>query len=137
MSAGRRCRSASMRLKPARSGWWRAGATSSRPPRVNATNLDMLTPRKAALERFMRAYRETVDWMYSDDPAVLRHYADYSGFSEPVVKRVREFIPKETMMPDRTMGMDEIVADAIKQRFLAQPLTQGEIAELVRIPAGP
>jgi hypothetical protein len=67
----------------------------------------------------------------------LRHYAEYSGFSEPVVKRVREFIPKETMMPDLIMGMDEIVADAIKQRFLAQPLTQEQIAEFVRIPARP
>jgi hypothetical protein len=33
--------------------------------------------------------------------------------------------------------MDEIVSDAIKQRFIAQPLTPEQIAELVRIPAGP
>jgi NitT/TauT family transport system substrate-binding protein len=110
-------------------------ALRGRTTRVNITGLDMLTKRRDALERYMRAYRETVDWMYSDDPAVLRHYADYSGFSESVVKRVREFIPKETMMPDRVMGMDEIVSDAIKQRFIAQPLTREEIAEFVRIPA--
>ena len=112
-------------------------ALKGRTTRVNVTSLDMLMKRRDALERFMRAYRETIDWMYSDDPAVLRHYAEYSGFSEPVVKRVREFIPKETMMPDRIMGMDEIVSDAIKQRFLAKPLTQEEIAEFVQIPAAP
>jgi ABC-type nitrate/sulfonate/bicarbonate transport system substrate-binding protein len=112
-------------------------ALRGRTTRVNVTGLDMLAKRRDALERYMRAYRETIDWMYSDDPAVLRHYADYSGFPEQVVKRVREFIPKETMMPDRIMGMDEIVSDAIKQRFLAQPLTQEQIAEFVRIPAAP
>jgi NitT/TauT family transport system substrate-binding protein len=112
-------------------------ALKGRTTRVNVTSLDMRAKRRDALERYMRAYRETLDWMYSDDPAVLRHYAEYSGFSEQVVKRVREFIPKETMIPDRIMGMDEIVSDAIKQRFIAQPLTQEQIAEFVRIPAGP
>jgi NitT/TauT family transport system substrate-binding protein len=112
-------------------------ALKGRTTRVNVANLDMLMKRRDALERYMRAYRETIDWMYSDDPEVLRHYAEYSGFSEPVVERVREFIPKETMMPDRIAGMDEIVSDAIKQRFIAQPLTATEIAELIRIPAGP
>jgi NitT/TauT family transport system substrate-binding protein len=112
-------------------------ALKGRTTRVNVTSLDMLTKRRDTLKRYMRAYRETIDWMYSDDPAVFRHYAEYSGFAEAVVKRVREFIPKETMMPDRIMGMDEIVSDAIKQRFLAQPLTAGEIAEFVRIPTGP
>jgi NitT/TauT family transport system substrate-binding protein len=111
-------------------------ALRGRTTRVNITSLDMLTKRRDTLDRYMRAYREAIDWMYSDDPAVLRHYAEYSGFSESVVKRVREFIPKETMMPDRIMGMDEIISDAIKQRFIAQPLTREEIAEFVRIPPG-
>jgi NitT/TauT family transport system substrate-binding protein len=112
-------------------------ALRGRTTRVNITSLDMLTKRRETLDRYMRAYREAIDWMYSDDPAVLRHYVEYSGFSESVVKRVREFIPKETMMPDRIMGMDEIISDAIKQRFIAQPLTREEIVEFVRIPAGP
>ena len=107
-------------------------ALRGRTTRVNATNLDMLTKRKATLERFMEAYRETVDWMYSDDPAVLRHYADYSGFPGTVVARVREFIPKETMAPDRVMGMDQIVADATKQKFILTPLTAAQVEEFVK-----
>jgi NitT/TauT family transport system substrate-binding protein len=112
-------------------------ALKGRTTRVNVTNLDMLGKRRETLERYMRAYRETIEWMYSDDPAVLHHYAEYSGFSESVVKRVRDFIPKETMMPDRIVGMDDIISDAIKQKFIARPPTREEIAELVRIPAKP
>jgi NitT/TauT family transport system substrate-binding protein len=112
-------------------------ALRDRTVRVNVTNLDTLRKRKAALERYMQAYRETLDWMYSDDPAVLRLYADYSGFPEPVVKRVREFIPKETMMPDRIMGIDQIISDATKQRFILQPLTKEQVEEFIKIQPPP
>jgi NitT/TauT family transport system substrate-binding protein len=112
-------------------------ALHGRTTRVNVTNLDMLAKRKATLERFMQAYRDTVDWMYSDDPAVLRHYADYSGFPEKVVKRVREFIPKDTMTPDRIVGMDQIIADATRQKFIMAPLTREQVEEFVKIQATP
>ncbi len=36
--------------------------------RVNITNVATLTARKPVIERYMKAYRETIDWMYSDDP---------------------------------------------------------------------
>jgi NitT/TauT family transport system substrate-binding protein len=112
-------------------------ALRDRTTRVIATNLDMLGKRKASLDRYMQAYRETVDWMYSDDPAVLKHYAEYSGFPERVVKRVREFFPKETMMPDRILGMDQIIADATKQKFILQPLTREQVEEFVKIQPAP
>ena len=112
-------------------------ALRGRTTRVNVTSLDMLEKRKATLERYMQAYRETVDWMYSGDPAVLKHYAEYSGFPEFVVKRVREFIPKETMLPDRIMGMDQIISDATKQKFILQPLTKEQVEEFVKIQPAP
>jgi len=112
-------------------------ALKGRTTRVNVTNLDMLGRRKETLERFMQAYRDTVDWMYSDDPAVLKHYADYSGFPGKVVKRVREFIPRDTMAPDRIVGMDQIIADATKQKFIVAPLSKEQIEEFVKIQAPP
>ena len=42
-------------------------ALKGRTTRVNVSGLDMLTKRRDALDRYMRAYRETIDWMYSDD----------------------------------------------------------------------
>jgi NitT/TauT family transport system substrate-binding protein len=85
----------------------------------------------------VNVYRETVGWMYSDDTAVLKHYADYSGFPERVVKRVRDFIPKETMMPDRILGIDQIISDATKQKFIVQPLTTAQVEEFVKIQPAP
>ncbi len=112
-------------------------ALKGRTTRVNITNLDMLAKRKGTLERFMQAYRDTVDWMYADDPAVLRHYAEYSGFPEKVVNRVRDFIPKDTMAPDRILGMDQIIADATRQKFIIAPLAKDQVEEFVKIQPPP
>jgi NitT/TauT family transport system substrate-binding protein len=109
-------------------------ALQRRTARVNVTNLKTLDQRGGALARFMRAYLETVDWMYAD-PAALKHYADYSGLPDAIVQRVREFIPKDTMAPDRIVGMEQIIADAQRLKFIAEPLKPDEIKMFVQIPA--
>jgi NitT/TauT family transport system substrate-binding protein len=108
-------------------------ALQSRTVRVNLTSLAMLGQRRAALGRFMAAYLETVDWMYSD-AAALKHYAEYSGLPGKIVERVREFIPKDSMAPQQIVGMDQIVADALRTKFIAEPLTPAQIQELAQIP---
>jgi NitT/TauT family transport system substrate-binding protein len=106
----------------------------SRSGRVNLTNVATLQNRKDALIRFHQAYKDTVEWMYSD-PAALKHFSDYAGLPEKVVAKVRQLIPKETMAPDRVVGIDQIVAEAVSMKFLAAPLTAEQIKELIQIPA--
>ena len=103
--------------------------------RVNLTNLATLQNRKDVINRFHVAYKETIDWMYAD-PAALKHFSDYSGLPEKVVASVRELLPKETMAPDRIVGMDQIIAESVSLKFLTAPLTAEQIKELVQIPAG-
>jgi NitT/TauT family transport system substrate-binding protein len=86
------------------------------------------------MRRFMRAYLETVDWMYSD-PAALKHYAEYSGLPDAIVRKVRDFIPKESMAPGQVIGMDQLMADAVRLKFIPAPLTDVQVKELVQIPA--
>jgi NitT/TauT family transport system substrate-binding protein len=106
---------------------------AGRTTRVNLANLQTLQNRKSAVERFMQGYREVVEWMYSD-PAALKTYGEFSGLPDSIVQRVREFIPKETMAPDRIVGMDQVIADAIKLKFINEALTAEQAKELIRIP---
>jgi NitT/TauT family transport system substrate-binding protein len=108
-------------------------ALKERTARVNVTNLTVLEQRRDALGRFMRGYLETIDWMYSD-PDALKLYGEYSQLPATVVQRVREFIPKDTIAPERIVGLDQIVADAVKLKFIADPLTPAQIKEFVQIP---
>jgi NitT/TauT family transport system substrate-binding protein len=103
--------------------------------RVNITNLQTLTTRKAAIERYMKAYRETVDWMYSDDPKALATYAEFVGIPLEMAKRTRDqFFPKAAVDPDRIVGLDTIVPDAVALKFTATQLTKEQLAELIQIP---
>ena len=103
--------------------------------RVNITNVQTLTTRKAAIERYMKAYRETVDWMYSDDPNALKTYAEFVGIPIEMAKRTRDqFFPKAAVDPDRIVGLDTIVPDAVALKFTATQLTKEQLAELIQIP---
>jgi NitT/TauT family transport system substrate-binding protein len=106
-------------------------ALRTRTGRVNITNLATLTGRKDALARFNRAYRETVDWMYAD-PAALKIYGEFSGLPDTIVRKVRELMPKDSLATDRIVGIDQIMAEAVQNKFLGVPLTAAQIADLVR-----
>jgi len=96
---------------------------------------DTVAKKKDALQRFMNAYRETIDYMYSDNPQVLKDYAEFAGISEAMAKRVRdEFFPKSLIDPDQIKGLDVIVPDAVTLKYTVQPLTSDQIKELIQIP---
>jgi hypothetical protein len=50
-----------------------------------------------------------------------------------VVSKVRELVPKETLVPDRVVGVNQIIAEAVGMKFLAAPLTPEQVKELIQI----
>ena len=108
-------------------------ALKSRSGRVNITNLQTLQNRRDVLVRFHAAYKETIEWMYSD-PAALKIFSEFTNLPERVVSKVRELVPKETLLPDRIVGVDQIIAEAVGMKFLAAPLTPEQVKELIQIP---
>jgi len=105
----------------------------SRVVRVNLIGAQTLQAKHDAVVRFMQAYRETVDWMYSS-PDALRIYGEYSGLPQTIVERVVKLIPKEALQTDEIKGIDDVMADAVAQKFLSAPLTPDQLKELIQIP---
>ena len=102
--------------------------------RLNIVNASYLAAHKEVVARYMKAYRETVAFMYKD-PAALKIYADWLGITEAKAKRTRdEFFPTPAIEPDQIVGLDTIVKDAVELKFTAQPLTKEQLAELIQIP---
>jgi NitT/TauT family transport system substrate-binding protein len=111
-----------------------AAAVKNQTVRVLIANAITLQSRQGAVDRFMKAYRETVDWMYTDS-AAFRHYAEFMGVGEATVRRARDrFYPKAALDPDAIVGIDAINADAVEFKYMAAPLTREQLAELIRIP---
>jgi len=103
--------------------------------RLLITNTQTLQSRKPVIDRFMKAYRETIDWMYSDDPAALKTYADFVAIPLATAKRTRDdFFPKAAVDPDKVVGLDVIVQDAVALKYTTAPLAKEQLAELIQIP---
>ncbi|HZP75299.1 MAG TPA: ABC transporter substrate-binding protein [Pseudolabrys sp.] len=103
--------------------------------RVIVANAEALAKNKAMIERFMQAYREAIDYMYSPNPQVIKDYAAFVKVAEPMAKRVRDdFFPKSLVDPDTIHGLDSLMAEAVSLKFIPAPLTQAQLAEFIQIP---
>ncbi len=102
--------------------------------RLLITSAPVLERRKAEIERYMDAYRETVAYMYSD-PMALKYYAEIASVPESLAKRVRdEFFTKDMLMPDKIIGMNLIMPAAVTLKYLAAPLPEEKLKTLFQIP---
>jgi NitT/TauT family transport system substrate-binding protein len=102
--------------------------------RVQIANAQILAQKKDVIARYMQAYNETVDWMYSSPEAVPRYVA-FSGLSEPAVRlMLKDFIPKESLQTAKISGLEDSMKDAIQFKFLSSPLSSDQLKELIQIP---
>jgi NitT/TauT family transport system substrate-binding protein len=102
--------------------------------RTLVTNVKTLQTRKAAIEKFMKAYRETIDWLYSSDDA-LKVYSEWMNIPVAKLKRTRdEYFTKDAVNPDKIVGVDAIAKDAVVLKFTATELSKEQLAELIQIP---
>ncbi len=100
--------------------------------RLMIANTATAEQRRDVIVRYLQAYRETLDWMYSD-PAALKAYAEWVNIPESLAKEVRDqFYPRENLRLDRLSGLDAAMADAVSLKFLAAPLTKQQQDELFK-----
>ena len=102
--------------------------------RVQIVNADSFKANSDVFIRFMRAYRETLDWMYTSTDAV-KMYAQVIKKPESLVILQRDqFNPKEALLPDRLSDLDGVMKDAVDLKFLDAPLTKEQLNDLFQIP---
>ncbi|MFL6799493.1 MAG: ABC transporter substrate-binding protein [Xanthobacteraceae bacterium] len=102
--------------------------------RVIIANAGELAARPDVITRFMRGYRDALAWIYSS-PEGLNAYAAFAKLSDATARRaLQEFLPLSAVNPDRISGLDEVMADAIRFKFISAPLTREQLSELIQIP---
>jgi NitT/TauT family transport system substrate-binding protein len=100
---------------------------------VMITNTDALKKRKDALTRYVQAYREAVEWMYTD-PAALQRYAELADVSEGEARQLRDtFFSKDMLLPGNIVGLNMIANDAVVLGYLRKRLSRRELRDLVQI----
>src|SRR5215472_9680323 len=110
-------------------------STRDQTVRVHIVNAAALAKHREVINRFVAAYRETYQWLYSD-PAGVKTYSDYAGVPERLAIRIRdEFLPRAAISPDHLSGIAAVTKDAVDFKFMQAPLTDAQLAELIQIPA--
>ncbi len=128
-------------IEAARQGKIRIIARGNELPYFRDQTIRLIVAHAGWLERhrdvaahFVQAYRELLEWMYSD-PAGLAAYAKFAGTSLATAQQVRdEFYPKDGLMVDRISGLDAVMADGVANKYLLAPLTQDQLGQLFQVP---
>ncbi|MFN3658417.1 MAG: ABC transporter substrate-binding protein [Pseudolabrys sp.] len=111
-----------------------AKAFNGQTVRLNIVNANYLKTHKDVVNRYMKAYRETVAFMYND-PKGLQIYSEWLKISLEKAKRTRDdFFKPPAIDPDKIVGLETIVKDAVALKFTATELTKEQLAELIQIP---
>lgn len=99
--------------------------------RVLITHAATLGEKKAAIDKFLDAYRETIDWMYSS-PDAIKTFAEFAGISEAATKRTRdEFFTKAALDPGTVSGLPQLMADGVQFKFLSAPLSEEQLGQII------
>jgi NitT/TauT family transport system substrate-binding protein len=72
--------------------------------------------------------------MYSDPKSVDMYAKKIHKPVELIKESIKRFHPKSALQTDHFADLDGTVRDAVKLKFLTQPLTMEQLAELIQIP---
>jgi len=102
--------------------------------RLIIANASDLARRREVYDRFIAAYRETIDFMYADDRA-LALFAKFADISVPMARTVRDrFYPKSMLQLDAVAGLDALMQDAIAFKYIPQALSAQQLDKLLQLP---
>ena len=100
--------------------------------RLHVANLNFITGKPDVLKRFLAAYSETLDWMYSGDQA-LQLFSELYKIQLSEIRQTRdEFCPRENLDIRRLSGLDQAMADALAYKFISKVLTKPELDDLFK-----
>lgn len=100
--------------------------------RLIIVNAKYLAANRPVVQRYMKAYVDTVNWMYTDQKNSIPMYAALNEIPLNVAKDAASFTPRASMAI-AISGMDQSIADAVTFKFIEKPLTKEQVAELVDV----
>jgi NitT/TauT family transport system substrate-binding protein len=101
--------------------------------RVNIVSDDFLKNRRAVAVKFFEVLDRCIDWAYANLPAATQMYADINKIEFPIASKSVAFYKREQMRFGPLSALDVTIEQAIKDKFISQPLTPAQIADLVDI----
>jgi len=99
--------------------------------RVNVAGVKFLTERRDVARRFMKAYADSLDWMYANPDKSIAFYAAFNKVSPEIAKQTFESFPKAALAPWPVKGLKQNLEDALANKQLAKPVSEAEAPKML------
>lgn len=106
-------------------------ALNAQTVRVNAAGTKFLTGKRDVARRFMKAYSDSIDWVYANPQAAIGFYVKFNKVAPDVAKQTFESFPKAAVAPWPVRGLKQNLDEALQHKQLAKPMSEAEAQKLL------
>jgi len=99
--------------------------------RVNLASSKFLTERRDVARRFMKAYFDTVDWMYANPNESIAFFAKFNDVTPEIARQTFEAYPKNTVVPIPIIGLQRSLDQALEYKQIDKPMTVGQAEAMI------
>jgi NitT/TauT family transport system substrate-binding protein len=99
--------------------------------RVNAASVKFLKEKRDVARRFMKAYHESIEWVYANPDKATAFYASFNKTSPEIAKQTLEAFPKAAVAPWPVRGLKQNIEEAVQNKQLAKPMPEAEAEKLL------
>ena len=101
--------------------------------RVNIANADFLKYRRAVAVKFFEVLDQCIDWAYANLPDVSKMYATLNKIDARIAERGISFYKREQLAFGPLQGLDTMIEQAVRDKFIEKPLTPQQLDDLIDI----
>ncbi|MGH8669512.1 MAG: ABC transporter substrate-binding protein [Burkholderiales bacterium] len=99
--------------------------------RVNAASVKFLKEKRDVARRFMKAYYESIEWVYANPDRSTAFYATFNKTSPQIAKQTIDAFPKAAVAPWPVKGLKQNIEEAVQNKQLAKPMPEAEAEKLL------
>lgn len=99
--------------------------------RVNVASVKFLTERRDVARRFMKAYHESIDWVYANPEKAAQFYAGFAKVKPEIALQTLKIYPRESVAGWPVKGMKKNLDEALENKRLSKPMSVAEGEKLL------
>ena len=99
--------------------------------RVNVASVKFLSERRDVARRFMKAYYDSLEWIYANPDKSVAFYSAFNKVSPQIAKQTFESFPKAALAPWPVKGLKQNLDAALENKQLAKPMSESEAPKIL------
>jgi NitT/TauT family transport system substrate-binding protein len=99
--------------------------------RVNAASTKFVTEKRDVARRFMKAYHESIEWVYANPEKAAKWYATFAKITPEIALQTHKIFPRQSVAGWPVRGLKQNLEDAVQGKQLAKPMSEADAQKLL------